>query len=147
MRKEERARRLTTGCRRIAALDSELFLEGLRLHPHALSRAAETAGPLPGPLWDHIAAELGKHRLWQVGPLLGPSLSPGDEGAFWNAIETLEHHRELPQPMLDFLEAGRPRSSAPLEEFRITLARFLVRAKLERLRFSTYAALKGSRVP
>jgi hypothetical protein len=140
MRKEDRAQRLKDGCRRITSLDSELFLEGLRLYPHALARAAEAVGPLPKKLWNSLRQRLCEHRLWRVGEFL-----EGEEPAerFWRAVEVLEHHRQLPQPILDFLEAGRAPADAPLEEFMASLARFLVRAKLEKMRFGSYSAVKG----
>lgn len=142
MRKEGRALRLVDGCRRLAVMDSELFLEGLRLHPHELCRAAETIGPVTEPLWAAVQVQLAEHRLWQVGEMLSGT-DPPLEG-FWNVVDTLEMHRELPQAILDFQEANRSREEAPLEEFLPTLARFLVRAKLEKMRFATYAAVRAT---
>lgn len=137
LRRPERGERLTSGCCRLVAMDSELFLEGLRLYPHAICRAAEAAGPLPDALWSDLIARLEQHRLW----LANGFLEEGEDG-FWEAVETLEQHRELPQPVLDFQEAARPREEAPLSEFRGLLHRFLIRARLEKLRFGTYAANK-----
>lgn len=137
LRRPDRGERLTSGCCRLAAMDSELFLEGLRLYPHAICRAAEAVGPLPEPLWGELCDRLEDHRLWQAHGML----REGDEG-FWEAVETLEQHRELPQPVLDFQEAARPRDEAPMAEFRGSLRRFLIRARLEKVRFSTYAAVK-----
>jgi hypothetical protein len=145
MRKEDRARRLTDGCCRITAMDAELFLEGLRLHPHELARAAEAIGPLPDPLWETLQSRLADHRLWKVGELLREGEAPAE--AFWTAVEALEQYRELPQAILDFQEATRPPEDAPLEEFLPSLSRFLVRAKLEKMRFSAYAAVKALDAP
>ena len=139
LRRPDRAQRLTAGCRRLAVFDSELLLEGLRLHPHALCRAAETLGPLPDSLWARVSSGLWQHRLWQAGEFVAESDSDG----FWQAVELLERHRELPQPILDFEEAGRLPSEAPLDEFQSLLRRYLVRAKLEKARFASYAALKA----
>ncbi len=138
--KIERGRRLIAGCSRLALFDSDLFLEGLRLHPHAVCRSAEALGPVPEKLWETIGQELSEHRLWMAA---GELQSPPDEEAFWRAVERLEVHRELPQPILDFQEEGRPRAEAPWHDFRLNLQRFLVRARLEKLRFQTYAVVKS----
>ena len=139
MRRPDRASRLMSGCRRLALFDSELLLEGLRLHPHALCRAAETLGPLPDSLWNQVSGKLRQHRLWKAGEFVATSDSDG----FWQAVELLERHRELPQPILDFEEAGRLPTEAPLDDFQTLLRRYLVRAKLEKARFASYAALKA----
>jgi hypothetical protein len=140
LRRPDRGLRLTAGCRRLVAFDSELFLEGLRLYPHAICRAAEALGPLPDALWSDLTVKLSEHRLWQVEKLLATS----DSEDFWSAVETLEQHRELPQAILDYLESGRPSLEAPMPEFVLTLGRYLVRARLEKVRFGTYATVKES---
>lgn len=139
LRRPDRGKRLTAGCQRLAAFDSELLLEGARLYPHALCRAAEAAGPVSQEAWDRLAQDLEEHRLWKVQPLLTSSVED-----YWSAVEILEPYRELPQPILDYLDSARPQAEAPLTEFRVALARFLVRAKLEKVRFATYAAVKES---
>lgn len=141
LRRPGRDRRLLAGCQRLAAFDSELLVEGLRLYPHAICRTAEAVGPLPDPQWQSLRRELSQHRLWEV------SDPQGGEPAFWETVERLERHRELPQPILDFLESGRPREEAPFELYSGSLERFLVRAKLERMRFATYASIKGGSTP
>lgn len=142
LRRPDRGARLTAGCQRLAAFDSELLLEGARLYPHALCRAAEAAGPVAETVWKQLAQELEEHRLWEVQPLLTSSLED-----YWNAVEILEPHRELPQSILDYLDSARPPSEAPMTEFRVALARFLVRAKLEKVRFATYSAIKETDSP
>lgn len=137
LRRPDRGKRLTAGCQRLAAFDSELLLEGARLYPHALCRAAEAAGPVSPDVWDAVSRELEAHRLWHVQPLLTSTLED-----YWSAVEILEPHRELPQPILDYLDSARPYDQAPMTEFRVALARFLVRAKLEKVRFSTYQSVK-----
>lgn len=137
LRRPQRVPRLTEGCRRISALSDQLFLDGLRLFPHALSRAAEAIGPLPAPDWEQLSQRLLHHRLWQV--------AFDREADFWSAVAVLEPHRELPQPILDFQETGRPREQAPLDRFQTSLHRFLVRAKLEKIRFEAYAATRSLR--
>ena len=139
LRRPDRGKRLTAGCQRLAAFDSELLLEGARLYPHALCRAAETAGPVSEQKWELLMEELLAHRLWEVQPLLTSTLED-----YWEAVEILEPYRELPQPILDHLDSARPHDQAPMIEFRVALARFLVRAKLEKVRFATYQALKES---
>lgn len=135
LRRPGRDRRLTAGCQRLAAFDSDLLVEGLRLYPHAICRVAEAVGPLPREQWESLQGSLSQHRLWEVGTETG-------EPAFWETVDRLERHRELPQPILDFLESGRPREEAPLDRFSTSLRRFLVRAKLEKMRFASYAAVK-----
>jgi hypothetical protein len=132
----DRKRRLIAGIRRLLAFDCELLLVGLRLFPHVACRTAETLGPLPEAKWEALQSELAVHRLWQVG-------SCGARDAFWQAVEILERHRELPQPILDYLESGRPRDQAPWPEFGESLARFLVRARLEKVRGAVYAWSRG----
>lgn len=141
LRKPERAQKLSVGCQRLASYRPELFLEGLRLFPHALCRVAETIGPISKKLWNALMAKLEGHRLWQVSDQLeAHSL---DQETFWNSIESLAPHRELPQSVLDFLEEKRPKSQAPWPDFLISVNRFLVRARLEKLRFETYSALRA----
>ena len=139
LRRPERGQRLIAGCRRLAVFDTELLLEGLRLFPHAICRTAEAVGPLPDELWESLSVALAQHRLWRAQLLL----ASGDEG-FWQTVEALERHRELPQPILDFVESGRSVSEAPMVEFSTSLRRFLVRAKLEKARFATYATIKAA---
>lgn len=139
--KPERGRRLIAGCVRLATFDPHLFLEGLRLHPHAVCRSAEALGPVPDTMWEKIGKELLGHRLWEVA--LDLENAPNGEQALWNGIERLEIHRELPQPILDFQEEGRSRSQAPWQDFRSLLQRFLIRARLEKLRFHTYSVIKS----
>lgn len=141
LRKTERGRRVVTGCVRLAVFDPHLFLEGLRLHPHSVCRSTEVLGPVPQALWERIGQELRSHRLWEVAHDLEEA-SDG-ELALWNGVEKLEAYRELPQPILDFQEEGRSRSQAPWQDFRGLLQRFLIRARLEKLRFHTYSALKN----
>lgn len=141
MRREERARRLTEGCLRLVEHDVDLFLEGVRLHPHALCRAAEALGPIPDDLWEETETAMKAHRLWRVAEQL--SMRPISGEAFWTSVETLQPHRELPQLILDFLESGRSQETASVEEFQLSLERFLIRSKLEKVRFFTYSALKG----
>lgn len=138
MRRADRAERLKAGCRRLVAMDWELFVEGLRLYPHALCRAAEAAGPLPEAEWERLQHEVQEHRLWQVEAALETR-----QDHFWQAVEILARHRELPQAILDYLESGRPHSEAPWAEFAASLQRFLVRARLEKVRFAAYSAAKG----
>lgn len=141
LRKPERGRRLVAGCVRLAVFDAHLFLEGLRLHPHAVCRSAEALGPVPQALWERIEQDLLSHRLWQAA--LDLEVAPDREQALWDAVELLEVHRELPQPLLDFQEEGRSQSQAPWEDFRGLLQRFLIRARLEKLRFHTYSVIKS----
>lgn len=139
--KPERGLKLQSGLRRLAGSDAALLLEGLRLHPHAVCRTAETIGPIPESLWSNLRDGLSSHRLWVVASSLETSKDTSQ--AFWQAMETLAPYRELPQSLIDFLEEGRPRTEAPWPEFSTSLCRFLVRARLEKLRFQTYAALRG----
>lgn len=143
--KPERGLKLKSGLHRLAVSDAALLLDGLRLHPHAVCRTSETIGPISESLWDSLREELSSHRLWVVASSLETSQDKNQ--AFWQAMETLAPYRELPQPLLDFLEEDRPRSEAPWPEFLISLERFLIRARLEKLRFQTYAALRGKDSP
>lgn len=142
LRRPERAQRLTAGCCKLAVMDWTLFLEGLRLFPHAVCRVAETVGPLSQELWQSLCGELAEHRLW----LVVAKLEQGEQG-FWEAVELLRSHRELPQVILDFLDSGRPEDEAPWQDFLGSLHRFLLRARLEKVRFAAYAAVKGSHLP
>lgn len=139
--KPERGLKLKSGLQRLAVSDAALLLDGLRLHPHAVCRAAETIGPISESLWDNLREELSRHRLWVVASSLETSKDKNQ--AFWQALETLAPYRELPQPLLDFLEEGRAKAEAPWREFLTSLRRFLVRERLEKVRFQTYAALRG----
>lgn len=140
--KPDRAVKLAAGCQRLCAFAPDLLLEGLRLYPHALCRAAETLGPLPESAWNSLKRSVSKHHLWTVSAKIA---SPNTkETTFWWAVGALTPHRDLPQSLLDFLEEGRPRESAPWQEFLESLNRYLVRARLEKLRFDTYAVLRGS---
>ena len=134
-RKPERSVHLRTGLSRLLQHDEMLFLEGLRLYPHELCRAGETIGPLSSEMWSEIENVVEQHRLWSVAGVLS------DE-AFWEAAELLEDYRDLPQPLLDFLEFDRPKEKAPLEEFKDSLQRFLLRKKIEKLRSTTHASLR-----
>lgn len=136
MRKPSRAQHLTVGGDRLVRHDCALFVEGLRLFPHALCRACEVLGPVSDQLWLEIEQTLLTHRLWSVGSDL--SLA-----AFWTAVERLSPYRELPQVILDYVESDRLREAAPVEEFQATLQRFLVRERIEKIRFETYAVLSG----
>lgn len=141
LRKPERAQKLSVGCQRLASYRPELFLEGLRLFPHALCRVAETIGPISDKLWEDLMSKLDNHRLWRVAAEL-EAHDPCPE-TFWTSVEALAPYRELPQPVLDFLEEKRPKSQAPWPDFLISVNRFLVRARLEKLRFETYSALRA----
>ncbi len=145
MRRDDRARRLTQGCLWLAGHDVDLFLEGVRLHPHALCRAAEALGPIPDDLWEEIELAMKRHRIWRVAEQL--LILPTSDDTFWTSVEALQPHRELPQMIMDFLESKRTREEASVEDFRDSLQRFLVRAKLEKVRFFTYSALKGLSTP
>lgn len=134
-RKPERSVHLRMGLGRLLNHDEQLFLEGLRLYPHELCRTAEALGPLDDDQWETIEKEVKSHRLWSVAPNLTDS-------EFWGATEMLEDYRDLPQPLLDFLELGRPREEAPLDDFKDSLQRFLLRKKIEKLRSVTYASLR-----
>lgn len=139
MRNKTRARKLLPGTSRVVKHDQELFLEGLRLYPHALCRACEVVGSLPDSAWSELERDVQQHRLWMVRPS-----HTAEE--FWATAELLSPHRDLPQRVLDCLDSGRPRESADWEEFEASLRRFLVREKLERLRFETYAVLRQAAV-
>lgn len=135
MRNQVRARKLIPGLARLVKHDAELFLEGLRLYPHALCRACEVLGSLPQPSWSELEGQIRRHRLWSV--------KASQSGAeFWAVAEFLGPHRELPQRALDYWDSGRPQEDAPWEEFEASLQRFLIREKLEKLRFETYAVLR-----
>lgn len=146
MKKAERAKSLLPGCLRLVAHDGELFLDALRLYPHALCRTAEALGPVSEAVWSKVEKEIHQHRLWRICADLADQAVSGP-GRFWRAVEALAPHRQLPQAILDFLEAKRARELAPLEEFRSSLDRYLVREKVERLRFSTYAAVRVTQSP
>lgn len=133
--KPDRAANLKLGLERLLRHDEALFLEGLRLYPHAACRSAEVLGPLPGAKWEDLEKSLLNHRFWLAETDLA-------EDQFWRTAERLEGFRDLPQPMLDFLDQGRPREEAPLLEFRASLKRFLVRERIEKLRHATYEALR-----
>ncbi len=135
-RKPERAQNLLAGCRRLAQRDQHLFMQALRLFPHALCRAAEAVGPLPENLWLELGRNLSEHRLWSF-----PAVNT--QAQLWQAVDLLAKHRELPQSILDFLETDRSREKAPLDEFLLSLDRFLVRERIEAIRFLTYGMLTG----
>lgn len=136
LRKPERAVHLKQGMKKLALHDRDLMLESLRLYPHALCRTAESIGPLDEGMWEEIEAKLRGHRLWNVKDSLS------DE-EFWETAELLKDYRDLPQPMLDFLDLDRPREKAPMEDFRSSLKRFLIRERVEKIRHSTYELLRS----
>lgn len=137
-RKPERARHLSVGLQRLIQHPTKLFVEGLRLYPHVLCRTAETIGPLNESKWAEVERRVVEHRLWDVSEEL-------TEEEFWATAEFLEDLRELPQPVLDFLAQARPKEEAPLEDFKLSLQRYLLRKRLEKIRHSTHELLRGER--
>jgi hypothetical protein len=135
MGKEKRAEHLKVGVKRLISEDQHLVLEGLRLYPHAVCRTAEAIGPLDGQKWLQLMAQLQEHRLWQIEWELA-------EDEFWEATELLQDPRELPQSILDFLDYGRPKEKAPLEEFQASLHNYLLRSRIEKIRLATYEMLR-----
>jgi len=135
MGKDKRAEQLRSGAKRLIDHDSRLFLEGLRLFPHAVCRTAEAIGPLDGKSWSGLEKELRNHRLWLVK-------SGSSEEEFWQAAELLQDHRELPQPVLDFLDHERPKENAPVQEFQASLTNYLLRARIEKVRLAAYQRLR-----
>jgi hypothetical protein len=134
-RKLERAQYLDSGLSWILKHDEDLFIEGLRLYPHALCRTAETIGPLTEPTADRLAERITGHRLWGVKKSL-------TEDEFWEATERLVDFRDLPQPLLDYLDLDRAKEEAPIEEFQESLQRFLLRRRIEKIRTTTYELLR-----
>jgi hypothetical protein len=135
MGKQKRADHLKIGIKRLIAEDQQLVLEGLRLYPHAVCRTAEAVGPLDAGKWGILVNGLQDHRLWQVRWELS-------EDEFWEAVELLEEPRELPQSVLDYLDYGRPREKAPLQEFLASLRNYLLRSRIEKIRLATYDMLR-----
>lgn len=135
-RRPERSRNLSSGAKRLAAFDVQLLLDGIRLFPHALCRVCEAVGPLPESLWTELQQNVAEHRLWNLGPM-------ESDADFWAAAERLLPHRQLPQSLIDLLESGRPRETASVRALKTSLERFLVRARLETVRFSAYDLLTG----
>lgn len=136
MRKPARAKKLVRGSQRLVGHDRALFVEALRLYPHAVCRASEVVGAVSDETWKRVEALLLSHRLWSVERELTAT-------QFWAAVDRLGPYRELPQVVLDFLDTDRAREAAPLEEFIGCLERFLTREKIEKIRFQTYAVLTG----
>lgn len=134
-RKPERSEPLRAGLRRIQGFEEQLFLDGLRLYPHELCRTAEAVGPLPEQLWRELSLELRVHRLWTVGEVRS-------EEELWQAAERLRLHRDLPQPLLDYLDLDRPKEKAPVSDFQDSVNRFILRRKIEQIRDITYRALR-----
>lgn len=139
-RKPERARTLDAGLSWLLVHDEDMFLEGLRLYPHALCRTAETIGTLDAIQWRKLEESLRTHRLWQVEKDL-------TEQEFWNTAERLIAFRDLPQSLLDFLDLDQPREDAPITEFIMSLQRYLLRKRIEKVRSATYEALRVHSVP
>lgn len=131
MRKPDRAEHLSLGLKRLLAHDQALTLEALILYPHALCRAAESVGPVETSAWDELAEKLTCHRLWGVERGL-------NDDEFWQVADDLAPHRDLPQVLLDFLDVDGPRETAPVEEFKASLQRFLVRERIEKIRHTIY---------
>lgn len=135
MGKDRRAENLRAGVKRLIRQDQFLTLEGLRLYPHALCRAAEAIGPISDEMWEELVGQVQEHRFWQIGWELS-------EEEFWEAAELLFDYRELPQSVLDHLDLDRPREKAPLEEFKQSLRHYLMRGRIEKIRLSTYEMLR-----
>ena len=135
VRKPDRAENLWIGFERLLKHDQDLLLEGLRLYPHALCRAAEVIGPLSDEDWTELESTLLQHRLWSVP-------KDPDEEQFWEAADELEPFRDLPQQVLDFLDSGRATDKAPVKEFVDSLERYLLRKKIEKIRLATYEKLR-----
>ena len=135
MRKTERAEVIRSGILRLLNFDQTLFLEGLRLYPHAVCRTAEAIGPLAPQKWEEVLEDLEDHRLFQ-------DQGEVTEENFWNIVDRLIDFRELPQPVLDYVDLDRPRKEAPLDEFIAQSQRFLLRRKIEKLRGATYENLR-----
>ena len=135
MRKPERAEVVRAGIVRLLEFDQLMFLEGLRLYPHAVCRTAEAIAPLGSEKWGEVLESLDEHRLFQ---------DQGDvtEDNFWDIVDRLIDFRELPQPVLDYVDLDRPREEAPLEEFIDQTQRFLLRRRIEKLRGATYENLR-----
>ena len=133
--KPDRAAHLKVGLCRLVNHDQTVFLEGMRLYPHVVCRTAEVIGPLSDDKWDVLEKRVQSHRLWTIKDELS-------DKEFWSAAELLEEFRELPQPVLDFLELDRPRETAPMAEFKSSLPRFLLRQKVEKIRIFTYESLR-----
>lgn len=135
LRKPERSACLEIGLERILRFDQRMFLEGLRLYPHAVCRTAEAIGPLCDQKWAQLLSDVGRHRLFAIEGDI-------DESRFWELAELLVDFRELPQPVLDFLDLDRPKEQAPLAEFVDQLQRFLLRSRIEKIRAATYDLLR-----
>ena len=82
MRKTERAEVIRSGILRLLNFDQTLFLEGLRLYPHAVCRTAEAIGPLSEGMWEPLESDLRQHRLWLVN-------WETTEDEFWEAVERI----------------------------------------------------------
>lgn len=136
LRRPTRARWLKDGCRRLVVWDEQVFLDGLWDNPVELCRAAEAAGPLPSSAWTKLTQDLSQHRLWLAGVLWENSKQA-------SAIKLLLKYRELPQTILDLCETsdaidgGDTIIWAPYAK---SFQRFLLRAKLEALRYACYEA-------
>lgn len=137
----KRRPRLVEGCSRLIEFDRELLFKGLRLHPHELCRAAEALGPLPEELWVRIYSKLLTEHIWFTDGLLAKN-DVSDE--LWLEIESLARRNELPQVFLDSFEDNKASYRETLVDFLPSLKRFLVRAKLERVRHAAYQALRDS---
>jgi len=133
--KEKRGEHLLIGVKRLIRHDPHLFLEGLRLYPHAVCRTAEAIGPLSEGMWEPLESDLRQHRLWLVN-------WETTEDEFWEAVEMLVQFRELPQSVLDFLDYDRPKEKAPLDEFQSSLTNYLLRSRIEKIRLATYDLLR-----
>lgn len=133
--KPERGECLREGLSRMLAFDEEVTVEGLRLYPHETARSAEVIGPLAGETWVELCDQLRGHRLWQVASQLS-------ESELWEVAERMRPHRDLPQPMLDYLDGDRPKDKAPWQEFEESLQRFVLRRKIEQMRDATYRTLR-----
>ncbi len=139
-RKPERARSLDNGLAWILEHDEEMFLEGLRLYPHALCRTAETIGSLSRRQWEKLEKSLWSHRLWSVPKDLS-------EKEFWLSAERLLRFRDLPQSLLDHFDMGCSTESARVEDFTLSLQRFLLRKRIEKIRSLTYEAQRVHSAP
>jgi hypothetical protein len=135
-RKTERSLPLRTGLLRLVQFEEQLFLDGLQLFPHELCRTAESIGPARQNLWEQIQNELSRDRLWQLDGI-------SQEREFWLAADQLRAFRDLPQPVLDFIDQEHPREEAPVTEFIESLHPFLLRKKIEKIRSATYKALRN----
>ena len=135
MNKPNRREHLEIGVKRLIEQDQHLLLEGLRLFPHAVCRTAEAVGPLADENWREVLDGLRNDRLWQLQ-------LEGTDTEFWNSVDALSIHRDLPQAILDFVDDDRPRENAPLSSFRASLETHVLRKRIEKIRSATYAHLR-----